>query len=98
MRDSGQALVAELVQRLVRVVLTSEDEGVVEVPGAKREVMFDNVERQLARVASVLSVVKNEEQDGVIPGGMRGFVVAVVWANTADVSTEASASNLNIVV
>ena len=61
MRDSGHAPVTELVQRLVRVELTSDDEG-VGPPGAKAVVIFVNVERQLLRVESVLSAFKNVEQ------------------------------------
>jgi hypothetical protein len=95
MRDSGHALATEEVQRLVRVDVTSDDEG-VGPPGAKAAVTFVNVERQLARVESVLSAFKNVVQDGLIPEGMRGF--AVVWANAADVSSEVSANSLNIVV
>lgn len=67
----------ELVQRSVRVVVTSEDVG-VEAPGANVEVIFVNVERQLAREESELSVFKNAVQDGLIPSGMRGFAVDVV--------------------
>jgi len=95
MRDSGHAPVTELVQRSVRVVVTSEDVG-VEAPGANVEVIFVNVERQLAREESELSVFKNAVQDGLIPSGMRGFADDVVWANTADASTEVSANSLNI--
>jgi hypothetical protein len=62
MRDSGHAPVTELVQRLDRVDVTSEDEG-VEASGANLDVIFVNVVRQLARVVSLLSVVKNVEQD-----------------------------------
>lgn len=62
MRDSGHALVTELVQRLVRVVETAEDEGVA-APGAKAEVIFASVVRQLATVESVLSAFKNVMQD-----------------------------------
>ena len=51
----------ELVQRLVRVDVTSEDEG-VSAPGAKAEVIFVNVVRQLDRVESVLSSFKNVVQ------------------------------------
>jgi hypothetical protein len=76
MRDWEHALVAELAQRLVRVDETSADEG-VEAPGEKAVVIFVNVERQLLRVGSVLSAVKNVEQDWVIPEGMRGFGVLV---------------------
>jgi len=96
MRDSGHVSVTELVQRLSRVDLTSEDEGVA-APGANLDVIFDNVERQLAREGSVLRVFKNPEQGKLIPPGMRGFAeVDVVWANTADISTEVSANNLDI--
>lgn len=59
MRDSEQA---ELVQRLVRVDVASEDDGVL-APGANLEVIHFNVERQPARVESVLSVFKNALQD-----------------------------------
>jgi hypothetical protein len=62
MRDSGHAPVTELVQRLVRADVTSDDEG-VGLPGAKAEVIFVNVERQLVRVGLVLSAIKNVEQD-----------------------------------
>jgi hypothetical protein len=72
MRDSGHTPVSELVQRLVRVDVTSEDEG-VEASGANLEVIFFNVEKQLARVESLLSVVKNTEQDWLISLGIRGF-------------------------
>lgn len=87
----------ELEQRLVRVDVTSEEEG-VGAPGANKAVIFVNVERQLATKGSELSVVKNAVQDGLIPLGMRGFAEDVVWANTADVSTEVSANSLNIMV
>jgi hypothetical protein len=72
MRDSGHAPVTELAQRLVRVDVTSDDEG-VGLPGAKAEVIFVNVERQLARVGSVLRVFRNVVQGGLIPAGMRRF-------------------------
>lgn len=87
----------ELEQRSVRVDVTSEDVG-VEAPGANKEVIFVNVERQLATEGSELSVVKNAVQDGLISSGMRGFAEGDVWANTADVSTEVSANSLNIMV
>ena len=58
MRDSGHALAAVLGQRLVRVEVTSDDEG-VGPPGVKAEVIFVNVERQLAKEVSVLSAAKN---------------------------------------
>lgn len=51
----------ELAQRLVRVDETSESEG-VGAPGANAEVIFVNVERQLAKVESVLSAFKNVVQ------------------------------------
>jgi len=61
-RESGHALVTELVQRLDRVDVTSVDEG-VEAFGANLEVSLVKVERQLAKVGSALSVFKNVEQD-----------------------------------
>ena len=51
----------ESVQNLVRVDVTSEDEGVL-APGAKAEVIFVNIERQLERVEFVLSARKNVVQ------------------------------------
>jgi len=62
MRDSGQVAVTELVQRLVRVVVTTEDEGFVGAPGAKTEVIFVNVDRQLLTVESVSRLFKNVVQ------------------------------------
>ena len=67
----------ELVQRLSRVDVTSEDEG-VGAPGANLVVTFFNVERQLARVASALRSFKNEAQVELIPEGMRGFAALLV--------------------
>jgi hypothetical protein len=61
MGDSGHAPVTVLVQRPVRVVVTSDDEGVGS-PGAKAEVIFVNVVRQLVRVESELSAFKNVVQ------------------------------------
>ena len=72
MRDSGHAPETELEQRLVRVDVTSDDEGVAS-PGAKAEVIFVNVERQLAREGSVFRVFRNAVQGGLIPVGMRRF-------------------------
>jgi len=90
--------VTELVQRLVRVDLTSSDEG-VEAPGANFEVIFVNEVRQPATVESVSNVFRNVEQGILIPLGMRGFAEDdVVWASTADVSTEVSANSLNTMV
>ena len=60
-RDSGHVPVTESVQNLVRVDITSEDEGVL-VPRAKAEVIFINIERQLERVEFVLSARKNVVQ------------------------------------
>jgi len=96
MRDSGHEFVTELVQRLVRVDVTSADEG-VEAPGANLEVIFVNVVRQPARVESELNVFRNAVQGGLIPLGMRGFADDV-WASTADASTEVSANSLNTMV
>jgi len=97
--------VTESAQRLVREDETSDDEGVV-LPGAKAEVTFVSVERQPVRLESLLNEFKNVVQEVLIPPGMRGFVVAlaaepvalvaVSWAKVADISTEISAKDLNI--
>lgn len=63
----------DAVQSSDRVDVTSDDVGVVP-PGAKAEVIFVNVVRQLARVASVLSAFKNVEHSGLMSEGMRVFV------------------------
>jgi hypothetical protein len=105
--------VTESLQSLVRAGVTSDDEG-VGLPGAKAEVTLVSVERQLARLESLLSEFKKVVQGAVIPAGMRGFAVELVTlaeelvvlaeefvasdsAQAADISTEVSAQNLNIV-
>jgi len=93
-------LVTDAVQSSDRVDVTSDDVGVVP-PGAKAEVIFVNVVRQLARVASVLSAFKNVEHSGLMSEGMRVFVeelLVVDWANVTDVSNEVSTNSLNIAV
>lgn len=62
MRDSGHASATEVVQRPVRVDVTSEDDG-VGAPGANLEVILVNVVRQPETVESVSNVFKNVVQD-----------------------------------
>lgn len=60
-RLSGHALDTESAHKLVNADVTDADEG-VELPGAKAEVAFVNVERQRAKVESLLRDVRYVEQ------------------------------------
>lgn len=60
---------------------TAEEEAVVLLPGANEAVAAVREVRQVVRLLSVLSPVKNAEQPELTPVGIKGFAVATAVAD-----------------
>ena len=78
---SGHALSTVDEHKFVSAEPTAEEEAVVLLPGANEAVAAVREVRQVVRLLSVLSPVKNAEQPELTPVGIKGFAVATAVAD-----------------